>query len=227
MSTTTTTKKGIKFLQLSNAVIILWENLRKIVLILRAMNHPIRQNMLALIEKNGSMTVTDLYNKLGLEQSVASQHLAILRRANFVDTDRQGKFIYYSKNEKTYQRFKKLVGAITGEVYTVNALEKSALALRALTHPLRIKILQFIDINEFPPVGEIYRTLKLEQSITSQHLKYLRKADLVKPERSGKFIYYSVNHDNIARVCDACDEFLGINHDEPTPATKELSPALV
>jgi DNA-binding transcriptional ArsR family regulator len=44
------------------------------------------------------MTVTEIYVKLRLEQSVASQHLAILRKAGFVDTLRDGKFIYYSVN---------------------------------------------------------------------------------------------------------------------------------
>jgi len=42
------------------------------------------------------MTVTDIYIKLRLEQSVASQHLALLRRAGIVVTSRDGKFIYYS-----------------------------------------------------------------------------------------------------------------------------------
>jgi DNA-binding transcriptional ArsR family regulator len=38
--------------------------------------------------------------QLRLEQSVASQHLAILRRAGVVTTTREGKFIYYSVNHK-------------------------------------------------------------------------------------------------------------------------------
>jgi DNA-binding transcriptional ArsR family regulator len=44
--------------------------------------------------------------KLRLEQSVASQHLAILRRAGIVSTTRDGKFIYYSVN---YQRLAEVV----------------------------------------------------------------------------------------------------------------------
>ena len=44
------------------------------------------------------MTVTEMYVKLRIEQSVASQHLAILRRANIVLTKREGKFIFYSVN---------------------------------------------------------------------------------------------------------------------------------
>jgi DNA-binding transcriptional ArsR family regulator len=70
--------------------------LKKGALILRAVNHKLRQQILKLIHQNGKMTVTEIYVKLRLEQSVASQHLAILRKAGFVNTLRDGKFIYYS-----------------------------------------------------------------------------------------------------------------------------------
>jgi DNA-binding transcriptional ArsR family regulator len=39
-----------------------------------------------------------------LEQSVASQHLAILRKAGFVITERDGKFIYYTVNYKRVEQ---------------------------------------------------------------------------------------------------------------------------
>lgn len=39
-------------------------------------------------KKNEAISVTEIYVKLRLEQSVASQHLAILRRAGVVQTDR-------------------------------------------------------------------------------------------------------------------------------------------
>src|SRR5690606_21944528 len=69
---------------------------RKAVLVLRAVNHKLRQRIISVLEENNEMTVTDIYIKLRLEQSVASQHLAILRRAGVVSTERQGKYIYYS-----------------------------------------------------------------------------------------------------------------------------------
>ncbi len=65
---------------------------------LRAINHKLRQQIIKLLEENKRMNVTDIYVKLRLEQSVASQHLAILRRANIVRTERDGKFIHYSLN---------------------------------------------------------------------------------------------------------------------------------
>jgi DNA-binding transcriptional ArsR family regulator len=73
-------------------------NVKKAALVLRAINHKLRQQILKQIDEQGKMTVTELYVKLRLEQSVASQHLAILRKAGFVKTDRDGKFIYYSVN---------------------------------------------------------------------------------------------------------------------------------
>ena len=71
---------------------------KKSSLILRALNHKLRQQMIKLLDENGRLTVTELYIKLRLEQSVASQHLAILRRAGVVITKRDGKFIYYAIN---------------------------------------------------------------------------------------------------------------------------------
>jgi len=65
---------------------------------LRALNHRLRQQIIRLIDENKRMNVTDIYVKLRLEQSVASQHLAILRRANIVITERDGKFIHYTLN---------------------------------------------------------------------------------------------------------------------------------
>jgi len=86
-----------------------YTELRKAVLVLRAINHKLRQRIIDLLEENQKMTVTDIYIKLRLEQSVASQHLAILRRAGVVATDRNGKFIYYSLDIERLAQISKLV----------------------------------------------------------------------------------------------------------------------
>lgn len=70
--------------------------LKKAALVFRAINHKLRQQIIRFINQHGKITVTQIYVKLRLEQSVASQHLAILRKAGFVITERDGKFIYYS-----------------------------------------------------------------------------------------------------------------------------------
>ena len=96
-------KKGKQEIQLD------YSELRKAVLVLRAINHKLRQRMINLLEENGSMTVTDICVKLRLEQSVASQHLAILRRAGVVVTQRQGKYIYYSLNKDRLEQISGLI----------------------------------------------------------------------------------------------------------------------
>ena len=80
-------------------------SIKKVSLTLRAINHPLRKQMLQAIHLQVRMTVTQLFIKLRIEQSVASQHLAILRKAGLVTTERDGKFIFYSVN---YPGLKKL-----------------------------------------------------------------------------------------------------------------------
>jgi DNA-binding transcriptional ArsR family regulator len=86
--------------------------LRKSVLVLRAVNHKLRQEMIRLINQEGKMTVTDLYVKLRLEQSVASQHLALLRRAGVVYTLRDGKYIYYSIDHDRLEEISRLMNEL-------------------------------------------------------------------------------------------------------------------
>lgn len=77
-----------------------YNNVKKAATIFRALNHKLRQQILSLIDTDKRITVTEIYIKMRLEQSVASQHLAILRRAGIVITEREGKYIYYSINSK-------------------------------------------------------------------------------------------------------------------------------
>jgi DNA-binding transcriptional ArsR family regulator len=89
-------------------------NVKKAAMVLRAINHKLRQQILKLIDESGKMTVTEIYVKLRLEQSVASQHLAILRKAGFVKTERDGKFIYYAVNAERLEELNKFVKDLVG-----------------------------------------------------------------------------------------------------------------
>lgn len=65
---------------------------------LRAIINPKRIEIINLIHSKGQINVTDLYTKLRMVQALASQQLAILRKANIVLTERKGKAILYSIN---------------------------------------------------------------------------------------------------------------------------------
>lgn len=74
--------------------------LKKAAIVFRSVNNKIRLQMLNILHEHSKMTVTSLYLKLRLDQSATSQHLAVLRKAGFVNTERDGKCIYYSINYK-------------------------------------------------------------------------------------------------------------------------------
>lgn len=86
--------------------------LRKSVLVLRAINHDLRQDIIRLLDNKGRLTVTEIYVNLRLEQSVASQHLALLRRAGVVTTVRDGKFIYYSVDKERIAQIQGLLNEL-------------------------------------------------------------------------------------------------------------------
>lgn len=82
---------------------------RKSAAILRAVNHKLRQSIIKLLEEKSDLTVTEIYVKLRIEQSVASQHLAFLRRADIVTTQRDGKNIHYKLNVKRLEDINRFV----------------------------------------------------------------------------------------------------------------------
>lgn len=72
--------------------------LRTAVLRLRAVDHDLRKSIIDYLDEYGGTKVTDIYLHFRLEQSVVSQHLAIMRRAKVLHAVREGKEIYYSIN---------------------------------------------------------------------------------------------------------------------------------
>jgi len=92
-----------------SAIKVDFVNLKKAAMILRALNHKLRQQIVKLLDENKKLTVTEIYVQLRLEQSVASQHLAILRRVGIVKTERDGKFIYYTISDERIAHIMKCV----------------------------------------------------------------------------------------------------------------------
>lgn len=92
--------------------------------------------------------------------------------------------------------------------FSSDKLQYSCSLMRALAHPLRLKILEYIDTHGSTNVNRIYNTLKIEQSITSQHLKILRLANVVHARRDGKLVHYSINYPIVERAHKAVKNFL-------------------
>ena len=87
--------------------------LRRTVLVIRSVDHKLRQQIIKMLEETPRLTVTEIYIKLRIEQSIASQHLSILRRSGVVISKRTGKFIYYSLDKERLGQISSLVEDLT------------------------------------------------------------------------------------------------------------------
>ncbi len=83
--------------------------IRKTLILLRSVNHKLRQRMIEIIGQGKKIVVTDICNELNLDQSAVSQHLAVLRQAGVVKTERQGKYIFYFLNKEKLNLIQSLV----------------------------------------------------------------------------------------------------------------------
>ncbi|HEX5167650.1 MAG TPA: metalloregulator ArsR/SmtB family transcription factor, partial [Cyclobacteriaceae bacterium] len=68
-----------------------------------------------------------------------------------------------------------------------------ALLTKALGHPARIAILQFLVQRKACVCGDIVDELPLSQSTVSQHLKELKKVGLIKGDIEGPSVCYCID----------------------------------
>ncbi|HLC78364.1 MAG TPA: metalloregulator ArsR/SmtB family transcription factor, partial [Candidatus Nanoarchaeia archaeon] len=59
--------------------------------------------------RTGGKNVSEIMKELEMDQTAVSHDLARLRQCGFVNTIREGKFIYYSLNDKTINPIMKLI----------------------------------------------------------------------------------------------------------------------
>jgi len=92
---------------------------------------------------------------------------------------------------------------------------------RALAVPARLGMVQLLKQRPLC-VGALARLLKLTPGAVSQHLRLLRDAGLVEPERRGYFIHYRLNREVLAQWQEALSALLADTVPTDSPViTKE------
>ena len=81
-------------------------------------------------------------------------------------------------------------------------IDRAAYVLKAVAHPLRIKIIQMLNENAELNVSAIYKNLNAEQSLISHHLINMRDKGILDIRRSGKNIYYFLIDSAVADIID-------------------------
>ena len=91
------------------------------------------------------------------------------------------------------------MGATKTEHFTDNQNELSVLA-KALGHPARIAIIEYLIKVNTCICGDIVNELPLSQPTVSQHLKELKSAGLIKGNIEGNSICYCINEAGFEKI---------------------------
>lgn len=84
-------------------------------------------------------------------------------------------------------------------------LEKAAFVLKTIAHPVRLGVVQLLGEHHSLTVSEICNKLSCEQSLISHHLNIMKLKGVLKSERSGKNIHYSLKMEDILKVLDCVE----------------------
>ena len=71
------------------------EQLERASSMLKAIAHPMRIAILSYLEDGRKLTVTEIHEKLNIEQSTTSHHLGIMKDKGVLSSQRDGKNTYY------------------------------------------------------------------------------------------------------------------------------------
>ena len=80
----------------------------------KAIADPTRREILALL-KNGRMTAGDIVSRFNMTGASISKHLSILKEADLVRDERDGKFIYYELNTSLLEDVMCWIAEIKGD----------------------------------------------------------------------------------------------------------------
>lgn len=76
------------------------EKLERIASILKTVAHPLRLGIIHLLEQFPRMSVSEICEKLGAEQSLVSHHLQNMKLKGLLSSKREGRSVLYSLKER-------------------------------------------------------------------------------------------------------------------------------
>ncbi len=76
------------------------EKLERIAYILKTIAHPVRLGIIHLLEQHTRLSVTEICDELGTEQSLTSHHLQNMRLKGLLAVKRDGRSMLYSLKER-------------------------------------------------------------------------------------------------------------------------------
>jgi len=78
-------------------------------------------------------------------------------------------------------------------------VEDASRSLKAISHPLRLKILCVLDTGEMS-VQDILKTVGTTQSNVSQHLCLLKDKGIVRSRKDANRVFYSLDNETVKKI---------------------------
>jgi len=91
--------------------------------------------------------------------------------------------------------------------YFTEEQEQIALYAKAMSHPVRMFILDFLSKNKCCYSGDMAEELPIARSTLSEHLKELKKSGLIQGEIKPPYIKYCINQENWGKVQTLFSDF--------------------
>jgi ArsR family transcriptional regulator len=80
-------------------------------------------------------------------------------------------------------------------------LEEVSPTLRTLAHPMRLRIIDFLEDGE-RSVSDIVKATGRSQALTSHQLGLLRSHGVIKPRRDGNHVFYRISDESALGLLD-------------------------
>lgn len=101
------------------------------------------------------------------------------------------------------------------DTYTGDEVKDLGQVFKLLSEPNRLRIILSLGL-ECRPVTDIVEATGMSQTNVSFHLRALREAGLVRPERRGAFIYYCLPDRRLLSLFDDLRTWIELRHEKTT-----------
>lgn len=93
--------------------------------------------------------------------------------------------------------------SVAAPLIPMETLETVTPMLRAVAHPIRLRILDYLR-NEGEPrsVSDIERACGAQQAVVSQQLRILKDQGVLSSQRQGNFVFYGVASPSVLLILD-------------------------
>lgn len=88
------------------------------------------------------------------------------------------------------------------EPISAELVEFAANMLKTVGHPVRLRIVELLEKLGEAPVNRIQEELQLSQPVVSQHLTKMKALGLLRAQRKGGLMFYSVSLQQLYKLLD-------------------------